>query len=255
MPTTLTRRDFLTASAAAAAFLASRPAFAQTSDPTALSIAEAQRLVRRRDLSPLDLVEAYLARIRRLDGRLNAFVTVTEERAVERARALASELAAGRWRGPLHGIPIALKDKHRYRRGADDGRRARCSRTASPDEDAEVVDAARGGGRRRPRQAQHARVRLWRDIGDYPYRSRAQSMGRGSHRGRVVRRLGRGGRGAVVRRGPRHRYGRVGPHPAAHCGIVGLKPTYGLASIRGIVPLSVSLDHVGPMCGRSPTPR
>ena len=110
MPTTFTRRDFLTTSAAGAACLATRPAFAQATDPTDLTIAEAQRLVRRGDLSPVDLVEAYTSRIRRLDARLNAFVTVTEERALERARALEAELAAGRWRGPLHGIPIGLKD-------------------------------------------------------------------------------------------------------------------------------------------------
>ena len=247
MSTAFTRRDFLAASAAAAAGLATRPAFAQTADPTELTIAEAQRLVRRRDLSPVELVEAYAARIRRLDDRLNAFVTVTEERAVERARALEAEVAAGRWRGPLHGIPIALKDN------IDTGGVLTTAASAVfadrvPDEDAEVVTRLEAAG---------AIVLGKLNMHEFAYGGTSAFTRTGPVRnpwdtGRIPGGSS-GGSGAAV--AARLCAGALGTDtggsvriPAAHCGIVGLKPTYGLASIRGIVPLSVSLDHVGPMC-------
>ena len=104
------RRDFIAHSAAAAGLLLSIPSAAQISDPTKLSIVEAGRLIRSGQLSPVDLVQAYLERISHLDQRLNAFITVTDEQALIRARDLEAELRSGNWRGPLHGIPIALKD-------------------------------------------------------------------------------------------------------------------------------------------------
>ena len=247
MSTAFTRRDFLTASATAAAFLASRPAFTQTTDPTDLSIAEAQRLIRRGALSPLDLVEAYLARIRRLDGRLNAYVTVTEERAVESARALETELAGGRWRGPLHGIPIALKDNIDTA-GVLTTAASAVFADRVPDEDAEVVTRLEAAG---------AIVLGKLNMHEFAYGATSAFTRTGPVRNPwdVDRIPGgsSGGSGAAV--AARLCAGALGTDtggsvriPAAHCGIVGLKATYGLASIRGIIPLSVSLDHVGPMC-------
>src|SRR6476660_9304358 len=83
---------------------------AQSSDPTTLSIEEAGRRIRARQLSPVELTRAYLARIEKFNPRLNAYITVTAEQALAQARALEAEIAAGRRRGPLHGIPIAHKD-------------------------------------------------------------------------------------------------------------------------------------------------
>ena len=93
----------------------------------------------------MDLVEAYTARIRRLDARLNAYVTVTEERALERARALEAELAAGRWRGPLHGIPIGLKDNIDTA-GVRTTAGSAVYADRVPDEDAEVVTRLEAAG-------------------------------------------------------------------------------------------------------------
>ena len=245
MSTAFNRRDFLTAGAAA--FVAGRPAFAQTTDPTDLSIAEAQRLVRRRDLSPLDLVESYLARIRRLDPRLNAFVTVTEERAEERARALEAELAAGRWRGPLHGIPIALKDNIDTA-GVLTTAASAVFADRIPDEDAEVVTRLEAAGaivlgKLNMHEFAYGATSAFTRTGPVRNPWDADRIPGGSS----------GGSGAAV--AARLCAGALGTDtggsvriPAAHCGIVGLKATYGLASIRGIVPLGVSLDHVGPMC-------
>ena len=212
MPTALTRRDFLTTSTTAAAFLATRPALAQTSDPTDLTIAEAQRLIRRRDLSPLDLVEAYVARIRRLDSRLNAYVTVTEERAVERARALEADLAGGRWRGPLHGIPIGLKDNIDTA-GVRTTAGSAVYADRVPAEDAEVVTRLEAAG---------AIVLGKLNLHEFAYGGTSAFTLSGPVRnpwdvdripGGLVGRLGRGGRGAAVRRRPRHRHRGVGAHP------------------------------------------
>ena len=140
------RREFLATSAtAAAAYAFSGPAFAQAADPTTLSIAEAQRLIRAGALSPLELVEAYLERIGRFDARLNAFVTVTGERAAARARELEAELARGRWRGPLHGIPIALKDNIDTA-GVLTTAASAVYADRVPDEDAEVVTRLEAAG-------------------------------------------------------------------------------------------------------------
>ena len=79
-------------------------------DPAALGVAEAARLLHARRLSPVELVRGCLERIERLDRRLNAFITVTTEAALAEARAAEAELARGRSRGPLQGIPVALKD-------------------------------------------------------------------------------------------------------------------------------------------------
>src|SRR5690606_16485329 len=105
-----TRRAFIGGGAAAIGFMASVPVYSQPSDPTDLTIAEASRLIRAGALSPVELTRAYLARIDRLEPRINAFITVSAELALEQARSLEAELTEGRWRGPLHGIPIALKD-------------------------------------------------------------------------------------------------------------------------------------------------
>ncbi|MBS0641228.1 MAG: amidase, partial [Proteobacteria bacterium] len=75
-----------------------------------LTIAEAARLIETRRISPVDLVQAYLDRIDAVDGQLNAYLTVTAEQALTAAKAAEAEIVAGRYRGPLHGIPFALKD-------------------------------------------------------------------------------------------------------------------------------------------------
>ena len=78
--------------------------------PDYLTIAEAARLIEKRELSPVELVDSRLDRIQRLDGRIHAFITVDAEGALATARALEAELAAGHSRGPLHGVPLAYKD-------------------------------------------------------------------------------------------------------------------------------------------------
>ena len=241
------RREFITIGAAAAALALSGRSFAQSTDPTDLSIAEAYRLIRSGALSPLDLVGAYFERITRLDGRLNSFVTLTEERAVARARELETELANGHWRGPLHGIPIALKDNIDTA-GVLTTAASAVFADRIPDEDAEVVTRLKEAG---------AIILGKLNMHEFAFGATSAVTHFGPVRNPwdLDRITGgsSGGSGAAV--AARLCAGALGTDtggsiriPAAHCGTVGLKPTYGLASIRGIIPLSVSFDHVGPMC-------
>src|SRR5215471_17119541 len=100
----ISRRDAIVG-AAGGAFAAAARLQGQSADPTSLTLVEASRLIASRRLSPVDLTRAYLARIERDNPRINAYITVTGDAALAQARALEAELAAGRRRGPLHGIP------------------------------------------------------------------------------------------------------------------------------------------------------
>jgi len=86
------------------------PVLGADNDLTLLTLAEASDRVRKKTISPVELVQASLRRIERLNPLLNAYITVTAEAALIRARELEAEAQQGRWRSPLHGIPVALKD-------------------------------------------------------------------------------------------------------------------------------------------------
>src|SRR5947199_218797 len=124
--------------------------------PDYLTIADAARLIQTKELSPVELVESRLDRIAKFDDRLHSFIRLLADEARRDARAAEKEIMAGRYRGPLHGIPIGLKD---------------------------IYETA----------------------------------------------------------------GVATPGPAAYCGLAGIKPTYGLISRVGILPLAFSLDHAGPL--------
>ena len=147
----------------------------------------------------------------------------------------------------MHGIPIGLKDNIDTA-GILTTAASAVYADRIPTEDAECVRKLRDGGRGVPRQAQHARVRVRRHVGRHALRARAQSVGSRLQPRRLVGRLGGRGRGA------RMCAAALGTdtaasvrYPAACCGVAGLKATHGLASIRGIVPLSEFHDHVGPL--------
>ena len=242
-----TRRDFIAGIATAGAWCAFGRALAQPSDLTDLTIEEASKLIRSRSISPVELVRAYVERIDRLNPRLNAFITVTAELAYDQARDRELELASGRWRGPLHGIPVALKDNidtAGILTTAGSGLFA----DRVPSEDAEVV-----------RRLKEAGAVLLGKLNMHEFAYGATSGV--SHYGPVhnpwnLNRIpggSSGGSAAAV--STRMCAAALGTdtggsirQPAAYCGIVGLKPTYGLVSIHGIIPLAASQDHVGPMC-------
>src|SRR5262245_54000752 len=105
----LSRREFLAAGAGSAASF-TWPAFAASQDLAVLTLKQASDLIRRREASPVDLTQACLKRIDQYNPALNAFITIAREHALARARELEAEQKSGKWRGPLHGIPVALKD-------------------------------------------------------------------------------------------------------------------------------------------------
>jgi aspartyl-tRNA(Asn)/glutamyl-tRNA(Gln) amidotransferase subunit A len=245
------RRTFLTTTAGtcAAIALGGRAAARQApvDDLASLSLAEASELVRARKASPVDLTTTCLRRIERLNPRLNAFITVTSAQALSDAKAAEGEISNGRWRGALHGIPVALKD-------LIDTAGVRTTAASAvfadrvPREDAEVVLRLKAAGA----------VLLGKlNMHEFAYGDSSAPSHFGPVRnpwdtGRVPGGSS-GGSAAAVAAGLC--YAALGSdtggsirQPAAYCGIVGLKPTYGLVSTRGVVPLSWSLDHIGPMC-------
>ncbi len=246
------RRDFLkiSAGAYAAAALTARLEAVQREEPddlTGLSLSNASELVRLRKISPVDLTRACLARIERLNPSLNAFITVTGEQALSDAKAAETEIAGGRRRGPLHGIPIGLKDLFDTA-GVLTTAGSAVFANRVPSEDAEVVRRLKAAG---------AVIVGKLNMHEFAYGDTSAQ----SHYGPVrnpwshahVAGGSSGGSAAAVIAGLC--YGALGSdtggsirQPAAYCSIVGLKPTYGLVSTRGAVPLSWSLDHVGPMC-------
>lgn len=214
---------------------------------TELSIAEASELLRRKELSPVELTHNCLARIEQLNPVVNAFITVMRASALDQAREAETEIRAGRWRGPLHGIPIGLKDLIDTA-----GVRTTCASALFaervPDEDAEVV-----------RRLQRAGAVLIgkQNMQEFAWGGTStSSYFRPVHNPWDLERIAggsSGGSAAAVATGMC--FGALGTdtggsvrQPAAFCGIVGLKPTYGLVDMRGVFPLSLSLDHVGPLC-------
>jgi aspartyl-tRNA(Asn)/glutamyl-tRNA(Gln) amidotransferase subunit A len=212
-----------------------------------ISISEAAELLRQKKISPVDLATACLDRIERFNPVLNAFITVNHEGAMAQARVAEDQIQRGNWRGPLHGIPIGLKDLIDTA-----GVRTTCGSALFadrvPNEDAEVVQRLKRAG---------AVLLGKQNLQEFAYGGTSAS----SHFGAVhnpwntkhIAGGSSGGSAAAVAAGMC--FGAIGSdtggsirEPAAFCGIVGLKPTYGRVSTRGVFPLSWSLDHVGPIC-------
>lgn len=242
----VSRRRLLTAGVGISVWSAMSPAWGQTTGLAALTLKQASDLLRNKGTSPVELTRACLARIEKYNPALNAFITVTGDQALETARAMEAEQKKGKWRGPLHGIPIALKD-NMDTAGVRTTGASELFKNRIPTEDAEVVRRLKNAG--------------------------AIILGKLN-----MHELAYGGSSAVSYFGPVHNpwaldhvpggssggsavaissdlcFGTLGTDtagsvriPASYCGVVGLKPTYGRVSIRGVIPLSVSLDHVGPL--------
>jgi len=213
-------------------------------DADQFTLASLARAIRARKISPVEITRICLKRIERLDPSLNAFITVTADRALVDARRAERDIARGGWRSPLHGVPIAIKDIF-----ATKSIRTTCGsrvlRDWIPDHDATVVR----------RLAQAGMVLLGKlNMSEFAYAGVHPDVGAPRNPWHLDRFTGgsSSGSGAAVAAGLC--FGSLGTDtggsirgPAAHCGIVGLKPTYGLVSRAGVVPLSWSLDHAGPM--------
>ncbi len=210
------------------------------------SISETSRRIRRRELSPIEITRHCLRRIEALNPRLNAFITVTAESALAEARTAEEEISRGEWRGPLHGIPIALKDLIETS-GVRTTSASRLHENRVPKDDAHVVRKLRQAG---------AVIVGKNNLHEFAYggSSLVSHFGDAHNPWDLARITGgsSGGSAACVPAGMA--YAAIGTdtagsirEPASLCGCVGLKPTYGRVSVRGVIPLSASLDHVGPL--------
>ena len=211
-----------------------------------LTMGEIAAALRRKDFSPVELTDALLQRIDAIDGKLHCFITRTADLAMQQARQAEQELYSGADRGPLHGIPIALNDLY-----ATKGIRTTCHSALLgdwlPTEDATAVAKLREAG-----------ALLLGKLGMHEFAFGGPSVDapfpavRNPWNTEHIPGGSSSGSGAALAAGLC--YGALGSDtggsirtPSSHCGVVGIKPTYGRVSRYGVVPLSWSLDHAGPM--------
>ena len=211
-----------------------------------MTIAEAGKALRARRASSVELTKECLDQIGKLNPVLNAFITVTAESALARAEELDRELAQGVDRGPLHGIPIAHKDLM-WTKGVRTTSGSKLYADFVPDQDAAVVrKMAEAGGVMVGKAGLHELA--YGITSDNPHFGTIRNPRNPEH----TPGGSSGGSGAAVATGMA--FAATGTDtggsirvPASFCGVVGLKPTYGLIDRTGVQPLGLSLDHVGPM--------
>jgi aspartyl-tRNA(Asn)/glutamyl-tRNA(Gln) amidotransferase subunit A len=213
---------------------------------TWLSLTEASRLIRDKKISPVELTQSCLNRIERLNPSLNAFITVIAESALARAHEAETEIQSGHWRGPLHGVPIALKDLFDTA-GVRTTAASELFKDRVPTQDGEIVRRLKEAGA----------VLLGKlNMHEFAYGgSTVVSYYNPVHNPwSLDHEAGGSSSGSAVAMAAGLCYGSVGSdtggsirQPSAYCGTVGLKPTYGRVSTRGVIPLSWLYDHVGPM--------
>ncbi len=212
------------------------------------SIREVARLIEARKISPVELTQMMLDRIEAIDGQLKSYATVTAERALAAARKAEQEIVSGNYRGPLHGIPVAVKDLC-YTRGTRTMGGMAVYRDFVPEYDATVVTRLESAGavllgKLNMTEGAMAGYNRAFDIPVNPWGADlwpgASSSGSGvaTAAGLCFAALGTDTGGSIR-------------FPSMANGIVGLKPTYGRVSRHGVLPLAETLDHVGPMTRRS----
>src|SRR5262245_37483310 len=209
-----------------------------------LSIAEVASRYRAGSLSPVAATRQALDRIATLDSALNSFITVCADESLAQAAAAERELAAGRHRGPLHGVPVAIKDLIDVA-GVPTTYASRADSPRTPASDAALVRALKEAG---------AVILGKTNLLEYAYGAVHPDFGQTNNPWDAKRTSGgsSGGSAAAVAAGLC--FAAVGTDtggsiriPAAYCGVAGLKPSYGLVSLDGVQALSWSLDHAGPL--------
>lgn len=212
----------------------------------ASTIAEAARLIRSRALSPVELTRALLARIDAYDGQLSSFITLTVERALSEARQAEQDITHGRYRGPLHGIPIGLKDLY-YTKDLRTSGHSKIGLDHVPAYDATAAAKLHDAGAvLLGKLATHEFAHGGPSF-DLPWPPARNPWD-------TARFTGGSSSGSAAAVAARLALGALGTDtggsirtPASYCGVVGLKPTYGLVSRYGVIPNSFSLDHCGPL--------
>ena len=215
-----------------------------TSELCTATLLEVAKLIEQKAISPVDLTEAMLARIAELDGKVKSYLLVTTDLALEQARAAEAEIAGGHYRGPLHGVPIALKDLVNTK-----GIPTTCAsvilKDFKPDYDAAVVERLNAAGAVTLGKLNMTEFALYgyhpdfeppRNPWNLDYWSGVSSSGSGAATAASLcyACLGTDTGGSIR-------------FPSSACGVVGIKATFGKVSRYGVFPLSDTLDHIGPM--------
>jgi aspartyl-tRNA(Asn)/glutamyl-tRNA(Gln) amidotransferase subunit A len=213
---------------------------------TALTLSEAAALIRKRDLSPVELTRAHLERIETINPALNCFITITADSAIQRARQAEDAIRRGEIWGPLHGLPVALKDLFETR-GVPTTAGSKLFENFIPQTDAAVVEKLQAAGAIILGKLNMHEIALG-------VTNTTSNFGPCRNPWALERVPGGSSGGSAAALAAGLCLGAFGTDtggsiriPASLCGIVGLKPTYGRVSLRGVIPLSWNLDHVGPM--------
>ena len=209
------------------------------------SIIELSGSFQRGELRPSDVTEAMLSRIAKLDGQFHGYALVLAERAMEQAKRCDAEIAKGIWRGPLHGVPIGLKDLC-YTKFAPTAGGTRIHAKFVPSFNATIVDRLELAGA----------VTLGKlKMTEGAYTSHHPDEQAPLNPWNVNYWVGSSSSGSGVATSAGLCFGSIGSDtggsirfPSATCGLTGIKPTWGRVSRHGVFPLADSLDHVGPMC-------
>jgi aspartyl-tRNA(Asn)/glutamyl-tRNA(Gln) amidotransferase subunit A len=211
-----------------------------------LGVAEAAKAIAAKKLSPVELVDALLKRIDALDPRLNAFIRLDREAALLAAKVAESEAAAGRLRGPLHGVPVGIKDIIDVA-GLPTTCHSKILETNIATADAVCVQKLRGAGAIVLGKLSTHEFAIGGPSFDLPWPPARNPWNTDHHPGGSSSGSGAGVAAGLFPMALGTDTGGSVRNPASCCGIVGLKPTYGLVSRRGVFPLSFTLDHIGPM--------
>jgi aspartyl-tRNA(Asn)/glutamyl-tRNA(Gln) amidotransferase subunit A len=211
-----------------------------------LTIAEAARLIAAKKLSPVELAKTHLDRIRRLDPQLNAFLMVTEERALADARAAEARQMSGGLRGRLDGIPIAHKDIYGTA-GIRTTAHSKLLEHNVPKRDARTVAKWAEAGTVMLGKLSTHEFAFGGPSFDLPWPPARNPWNREHFTAGSSSGTGAAVAAGLIMGGTGSDTGGSIRGPAALCGIAGIKPTYGLCSRVGILPLAYSLDHAGPM--------
>ncbi|HEY4820832.1 MAG TPA: amidase, partial [Xanthobacteraceae bacterium] len=211
-----------------------------------LGAAEAASAIAARELSPVELMKSLLDRIDALDPKLNAFIRLDGEAAMEAAKAAEAEATAGRLRGPLHGVPVGIKDIINVA-GLPTTGHSKILQDNLATADAVCVEKLRGAGAIVMGKLSTHEFAIGGPSFDLPWPPARNPWNTGHHPGGSSSGSGSGVSAGLFPMALGSDTGGSVRNPASCCGIVGLKPTYGLVSRRGVFPLSFTLDHIGPM--------
>lgn len=213
-----------------------------------MDLTAASRLINNKELSPVDLVKSALEKISDENPKINAYITVCGAEALEAAEALEQEMMAGNTRGPLHGIPIAVKDLI-FTKNIRTTMGSKVYEHFVPDMDAAVIEKLKAAGAIIIGKT-NTHEFAYGPIGDRSYFGPC----RNPHHLEKISGGSSSGSAAAVAAGMA--VAAIGTDtggsiriPSSACGVVGMKPTFGLVSKRGVFDLAYSLDHVGPITG------